>query len=69
MNEIKLNVIGMVCNGCEKRVINVLGNIDGVQEVIADHNSGMVIIKINKSIEKDIIKEKIEDIGFEVKED
>lgn len=69
MNEIKLNVIGMVCNGCEKRVINVLSNIDGVQEVIADHNSGMVIIKINKSIEKDIIKEKIEDIGFEVKED
>lgn len=69
MKEIKLNVDGMVCGGCEKRVINALSTIKGVQEVIADHNNGMVVIKVNKEIEQDIIKDKIEDLGFEIKED
>ena len=69
MSEIKLNVNGMVCNGCEKRVINALSSIDGVQEVIADYKSGTVTIKTNSNIEISIIKERIEDIGFEVKED
>lgn len=68
MIEIKLNVSGMVCGGCEKRVVNAILNIDGVQEVIANHNNGTVIVKTNSGIEKDIIKEKIEDIGFEVED-
>lgn len=69
MKEIKLNVNGMVCGGCEKRVINALSTINGVQEVIANHNNGTVTIKTNEEIEQNIIKEKIEDLGFEVKED
>lgn len=68
MSEIKLNVNGMVCGGCEKRVINALSDINGIQEVVADHNKGTVTIKANENIEKIIIKEKIEELGFEVKE-
>ena len=45
MEEIKLNVNGMVCGGCEKRVVNSLSTIDGVKEVIANHNEGTVAIK------------------------
>ena len=69
MEEIKLNVNGMVCGGCEKRVQNSLSTIKGIKEVIANHNDGTVIIKSDEKIEKEIIKEKIEDLGFEVKED
>ncbi len=69
MSEIKLNVNGMVCNGCENRVKNALSNIEGIQEVIADYKSGTVTIKANDNIDVNTIKEKIEDIGFEVKED
>lgn len=69
MKEIKLNVEGMVCEGCEKRVVNTLSTIEGVEKVIADHITNTVIIETNKEIGQDIIKEKIEDIGFEVKED
>ena len=69
MEEIKINVEGMVCGGCEKRIVNSLSSIEGVNEVIANHNNGTVIIKANEKIEKQIIKEKIEDLGFEIKED
>ncbi len=66
MNEIKLNVDGMVCEGCEKRVVNVISDIDGVVEVTANHKEGTVIIKSNKEIDEEIIREKIEDLGFEI---
>lgn len=69
MEEIRLNVNGMVCGGCEKRVVNSLSTIDGVKEVTANHNEGTVVIKSDEKIDRNIIKEKIEDLGFEVKED
>lgn len=68
MEEMKLNVSGMVCGGCEKRVVNAVSTIDGVKEVIANYNEGTVIVKSDKKISEDIIKEKIEDLGFEVEE-
>jgi copper chaperone CopZ len=68
MEEIKLNVNGMVCGGCEKRVVNAVSTIEGVKEVIANYNEGTVVVKSDIKISEDIIKEKIEDIGFEVKE-
>lgn len=68
MEEMKLNVSGMVCGGCEKRVVNAVSTIDGVKEVIANYNDGTVIVKSDKKISEDIIKEKIEDLGFEVEE-
>ena len=68
MEEIKLNVNGMVCGGCEKRVINAVSTIEDVKEVIANYNEGTVVVKSDIKISEDIIKEKIEDIGFEVKE-
>ncbi len=68
MKETILKVDGMVCNGCENRVINALKTIDGVENVVADHRNGIVtIISANKVKEK-ALKEKILDIGFEVKE-
>ena len=70
MKEIILNIKGMVCNGCENRVQNVLKDIEGVEEVKANHENGTVIINCKEDISVDVLKEKIEDIGFEViKED
>ncbi len=68
MEEIKLNVNGMVCGGCEKRVVNAVSTIEGVKEVIANYNEGTVIVKADTKIPKDVIKEKIEDLGFEIEE-
>lgn len=68
MNEINLKVKGMHCEGCENRIKNSLSTIDGVVEVIANHNNGTVEIKANKNIDEDNIREKIDDLGFEIEE-
>lgn len=69
MKEIKLNVQGMVCERCERRVINVLNSLEGIENVVANHNDGTVLINLNKDVSLDLIKKTIKDIGFEVKED
>ncbi len=70
MKELEIKVKGMVCEGCENRVKNALSTIDGVDNVEANHKTGIVTVKLNKEIEKSIFEEKIDDLGFEiVKED
>ena len=46
MKEINFKVNGMVCNGCENRVKNALKNIEGVENVIVNHESGMVTVTL-----------------------
>ncbi len=69
MKETVLNVKGMVCNGCENRVKNALKNIDGVEEVSANHETGVVKVTSNEDVLKEKLEETIEDIGFEVVKD
>ena len=66
MKEIKVKVNGMVCGGCENRVKNALSTIDGIESVDANHETGIVTIMCKKDIDKSVIEEKIDDIGFEV---
>ena len=68
MKELVIKVEGMMCTGCENRVRNVVKQIEGVEEVIANHRNGAVTIKSNIDIDKNIIKERIEDIGYDVKD-
>ena len=68
MKEMKLKIEGMMCTGCENRVQNALKTIDGVEEVKANHQDGTVRVKANDNVELSAIKEKVEDIGYEVKE-
>lgn len=69
MKETIIKVEGMVCNGCENRVQNALKTIEGVENVIANHTNGTVIITSKNDVTENVMKEKIEDIGFKVKED
>ena len=66
MNELKLKVNGMMCEGCENRIKNALSTLEGVEKVEANHKTGEVKVTYNKPIEKSVIEEKIDDIGFEV---
>ena len=70
MKEINLIVNGMMCGGCENRVKNAIKNIEGVENVTADHNTGKVIVISDNEVSEETIKEALEDIGYEVvKED
>lgn len=66
MKNIELKVEGMMCSGCENRVRNALENIEGVQNVVADHKAKKVEVVCSNEVTEDIIKEKIENLGFEV---
>ena len=68
MKEIILNVEGMVCTGCEKRVENSLKEIKNVKEVTANHENNKVIIKMKDEADINEIKDRIDELGFEVKE-
>ena len=67
MKELELKVEGMVCGGCEKRVVNALSDLQGVSEVVASYQNGTVLVKMTEEVEVEVLKEKIEDLGFEVK--
>lgn len=66
MKETIINVNGMVCEGCENRVQNAIKTIKGIKKVVANHKTGIVTVISKEEIKESEIKEKIEDIGFEV---
>lgn len=68
MKELKIKIDGMMCTGCENRVQNALKEVDGVEDVKADHTTGYVTIKAKEDVSENDIKEKIEDIGYDVVE-
>ncbi|MBR1883444.1 MAG: heavy-metal-associated domain-containing protein [Clostridia bacterium] len=67
MKELLLKVEGMMCEGCENRVKNALMDIEGVQNVIASHKEKNVKVILKEDISESIIKEAIEDLGYDVK--
>ena len=69
-NKIEIRISGMSCTGCENRVENVLKNIENVESVNANYNTGIVEIGINniKDLDIDIIKETLEDLGYDILE-
>ena len=70
MKEIQIKVNSMVCGGCENRVKNALSTLDGVESIEASHKIGIITVISNKEIERLVIEEKINDLGFEtVKEE
>ena len=68
MKEIILNVEGMMCEGCENRIKNAVGTIDGVVDVSAKHDTGIVKLIARDNVTEEIVRERIEDIGFTVKD-
>lgn len=68
MKKIILKVDGIECGGCEKRIQNSVKMIDKVQEVVASHEHGTVSVMVEEGVNEQEIKEKIEEIGFKVKE-
>ena len=56
---------GMHCEGCVNRVKNVLSSVKDIKNYQVD--LGKVEITLKKNMDLNIIKEKIENLGFKVK--
>lgn len=69
-NKIEIKISGMSCTGCENRVENILKNIENVESVNANYNTGIVEIETNdiKNLDIDVIKEALEDLGYDILE-
>ena len=66
MIETVFKVEGTMCNGCENRVQNSLKNIEGVENVVADHTNKTVKITSSKNISDQEVESIIQDLGYEV---
>ena len=67
MGEIVLKIEGMHCDGCVKRVKNVLQKMEGIEDVDVSLEEKTAKIKMNGEVDLKEVKEKIENLGFEVK--
>lgn len=68
MKEVVIKVEGMMCSGCENRVQNALKEVEGVENVVANHEEGTVKVTLASDIDVTVLNEIIEDLGFDVKE-
>ena len=66
MKETTLKVKGMVCGGCENRVKNALDQIEGVKNVAASFETGIVKVTADEKVTREAMEDTITDIGFEV---
>lgn len=65
----KFVVNGIHCKNCKKHVEEALKSIEGIKKVKVDLESGNTVIKSKEEISENIIKEKIEEAGFDVEFD
>ena len=67
--EKKLNIEGMKCEGCVNRIKNALSTVKGIDSFTISLEKKELILNVKKesTIQKAIAK--IEDLGFEAKEE
>lgn len=61
----EIKVKGMMCMHCEKSVKDALEAIDGITEVVADHEAECVKITMSKEVSEDIIRDTVVGKGYE----
>ena len=63
----KVSVEGMMCAHCEAHVKEAISAIEGVTEVVADHDQNLVTITATGDIPEDSIREAVEKAGYNYK--
>lgn len=65
MTRLTFDVDGMKCGGCESLIVSSLEDVDGIQEVKADHKTGQVTISFDATvIQEEEIKQTIRAQGY-----
>lgn len=68
MKETIIKVEGMMCEGCENRIQNSIKSIENIEKVVANHKEGIVTV-VGENVDIAKVKQRIEDIGFTVKDE
>lgn len=64
--ETTLKVSGMHCDGCERSIATSLKRIDGVADVSADYESGLVKVRLDRDVDAATLEGAVEDAGYDV---
>ena len=65
--EVKFDVKGMTCEGCENAVKSSVKKLEGIKEVTASHKAEESVVKYDSTlISSRLIAEAIESAGYEV---
>ncbi len=66
MNEVTLNIKGMMCPHCEANVKGALEALDAVESAQVSHEKGTAVVKLCGDIDTDALKKAVIDKGYEV---
>lgn len=62
---VKINIDGMTCTGCENSIESALINIEGIQAADANHTNSSALIALNgNAIDTVLIKKTITEAGY-----
>ena len=64
-DNMEIIVNGMMCAYCEAHVKKALEKIEGIEEAVANHEENKVTIKTTANVDEQLIKDAIEDAGYE----
>ncbi|MBP5158173.1 MAG: heavy metal translocating P-type ATPase [Treponema sp.] len=66
VSERTLKVEGLMCCNCEKHVKEALEKVGGIVEATASHEKGEVVIRCNKPVSDDKLRDAIEGAGYKM---
>jgi copper ion binding protein len=65
--QVKFDVKGMTCEGCEKAIMTSIEKLEGIQEVSASHTDGKSVVKFDSTlVNSRLISEAISGAGYQV---
>lgn len=67
LTQIKFEVKGMTCEGCEKAIMTNINKLEGIQEVSASHTAGESVVLFDSTlVNSQMISEAIANAGYKV---
>lgn len=61
-----LQVRGMDCAACERRLATAVGRVDGVRDATADHTSGVMQVELAPGADREAVAARVVEAGYTV---
>lgn len=61
-----VKIKGMTCGHCSARVEKMLKGVEGVTDAVVDLEGENAIVNLSAPVENDLIREAVDDAGYEV---
>ena len=67
LTQVKFEIKGMTCEGCENAIMTNIKKLEGIQEVSASYTAGESVVKFDSTlVSSQLISEAISGAGYEV---